>query len=204
MTINRVFGSGGGEIAHKLGERLGVKVYNKIILHKLEEEYHLTWEELEHIKGQKIGWWEEFCRFYKQFGAMANSYQEVDDKVTSLQVYQTEKRILQKLAERESCIILGRSGFHIFRKDPTATKILILADEDARVERVMSKTDMKDKDVRKLMVKIDKARETYTQSFAQCSRYDARNYDLVVNVTGMNVADAVEFIYNFLKEKGKV
>ena len=89
ITINREAGSGGKEIAEKLGELLGVKVYGKEILATIREKYNLTEEDVEKIKATKPGWWADFCRFYKQFGttaAIAYESFEVDSK----QLYQEE------------------------------------------------------------------------------------------------------------------
>ena len=60
ITINREAGSGGKEIATKLGELLGVKVYGKEILASILEKYNLTNEDAEKIKATKPGWWADF------------------------------------------------------------------------------------------------------------------------------------------------
>ena len=94
ITINRESGSGGKEIATKLGELLGVKVYGKEILATIREKYNLTEEDVEKIKATKPGWWADFCRFYKQFGttaAIAYESFEVDSK----QLYQEEEQLLK-------------------------------------------------------------------------------------------------------------
>ena len=85
ITINREAGSGGKEIATKLGELLGVKVYGKEILASIREKYHLTNEDIEEIKAAKPGWWSDFCRFYKQFGTTAAiAYESFEDESSQL------------------------------------------------------------------------------------------------------------------------
>ena len=54
ITINREAGSGGSEIAYKLGELLGVKVYGREILASIHEKYNLSEEEIEKIKATKL------------------------------------------------------------------------------------------------------------------------------------------------------
>lgn len=201
VTINRVFGSGGGEIARKLGKKLGVNVYGKEVLKQLVEKFNLTETELEKIKAQKTSWWSDIVLFYNQFDSLGNPYTDFNAEVTSLQLYNAEAQLLKEISDRESCVIIGRSGFHIFRNDDNAVKILILADREECIKRVMKNTDMDEKSVEKLMDRIDISRENYTKSFAECSRYEARNYDLVINVSGMKVDEAVDFIYNYVKVK---
>ena len=92
IAINREFGSGGREIAYKLGELLGVNVYDKAILDTLTSKFNLTVEEMQRIKATKPNWWNDFCRFYQQFGAVGQGgYTQPEDReLTSQQIYLAE------------------------------------------------------------------------------------------------------------------
>ena len=200
ITINRESGSGGKEIAEKLGELLGVKVYGKEILASIREKYNLSEEELEKVKATKQGWWADFCRFYKQFGTTAAIAFE-SFEVDSRQLYYEEAKILKELAAQESCIIVGRTGFHIFKDDPNAMRLLIIANPECRVKRLMEKQGVDEKGAREIMERTDKARENYTKAFAETSRYDARNYDIVLNVSGFTTDQVAQFLAeNVLKK----
>lgn len=200
ITINREAGSGGKEIATKLGELLGVKVYGKEILASILEKYNLTNEDAEKIKATKPGWWADFCRFYKQFGttaAIAYDSFEVDSK----QLYIEEEQILRNLASQESCIIVGRTGFHIFKDNPDAMRLLIIANPECRVKRLMDRQGVNEEGARDIMERADKARENYTKSFAGTSRYDARNYDMVLNVSGFTTDQVARFLAENVRRK---
>ena len=193
ITINREAGSGGKEIATKLGELLGVKVYGKEILASIREKYHLTNEDVEEIKAAKPGWWSDFCRFYKQFGTTAAiAYESFE--VDSSQLYEEEAKILKELVAQESCIIVGRTGFHVFKDNPNAMRILIIANPECRVKRLMERQNVDEKGAREIMERADKARENYTKAFAGVSRYDARNYDMVLNVSGFTTDQIAQFL----------
>ena len=203
IAINREFGSGGGEIARKLGELLGLKVYDKAILNKLTTDFNLTVEEIENIKAKKVGWWSDFCRFYQQYGTgsmMSGTILE-DREITSRQIYLAEARILRELAEQESCIIIGRSGFHVFKDNPNALKIFLIANEETRVKRIMQKYNMDEKTAEKNIQEADKSRETFTQTFAGVSRYDARNYDFVFNVSNIPTTLVAQFLADNVRKK---
>ena len=203
IAINREFGSGGREIAYKLGELLGVNVYDKTILNTLTSKFNLTVEEMQRIKATKPNWWNDFCRFYQQFGAAARGgyAQEEDREVTSQQIYLAEEQILRDLAEQESCVIIGRTGFHIFRDHPNAMKIFFIADKKARVKRVMEKYALDEDAASKRIVKIDGARDNYTKTIAGVSRYDARNYDFVFNVTQFPTEHVAQFLAENINKK---
>ena len=200
ITINREAGSGGKEIAEKLGKLLGIKVYGKEILASIREKYELSEEEVEKIKATKPGWWADFCRFYKQFGttaAIAYETFEVDSK----KLYQEEETLLKEIAAQESCIIVGRTGFLIFKDNPDAMRLLLIADPEARVKRLMQKQHVDEKEAREIMERTDKARENYTKSFAGTSRYDARNYDMVFNVTPFTTDQVAQFLAENVRKK---
>ena len=202
ISINREFGSGGREIAQKLSELLDVKIYDKAFLATIREKFDLTEEEAEKIKAEKTNWWSEFCRFYKQFGVTPN-FNEQPLEVTSKQLYHAEAKALRDLAEQESCIIVGRSGFHVFKDTPDTVKIFLIADMEHRVKRIMEKYNINEKEARKLIDDTDKARENYTKTFAGTSRYDARNYDLVINVSPFTTDQVAQFLAHNLRLKYK-
>lgn len=207
VTIGREFGTGGRRIAQELGELLGVKVYDRKLLDALKEKYHLTQEEMDSIKAKRLTWWDEFASFYQQAQAWANRpyYESVYvPNVTSELLYEEEARILKALAERESCVVLGRTGFHIFRDEPTAFKVFLIADKPFRRDKVARRLNINEGSADLLITKVDEARETFTLTFSDRSRYDARNYDLVLNVSGLEPKSVAQFIADCLKQRGLI
>ena len=201
ITINRENGSGGREIARRLGEMLGLKVYDKSILEEIVQKYKLNKEEIERIKAQKTNLWSDFCQFYRQFSAAGNSYQNEDRKITSRELYYAEAQIMRNLASQESCIIVGRSGFHVFKDNPDALSIFIIADREARIKRIAQKEGVDEKTADKLIEKTDAARDNFTRTFAGTSRYDARNYDITLNVSRFSTEAIAAFLAENIKSK---
>ncbi|MBR6438706.1 MAG: cytidylate kinase-like family protein [Bacteroidales bacterium] len=155
ITINREFGTGGREIAHKLGNILGVKVYDKNVL---------------------------------------DTDMGFDQNVTSKKMYQAEEKILKEIAAKESCVIVGRAGFHIFKDYPNAVKIFLIADFDARTKNLCEKLDLSESEARKMVKDIDERREKFTKKYTGVSRYDAHNYDFVINVTNIPTYHVAVFL----------
>ena len=164
VTIGREFGTGGRQIAVELAKILGVEVYDKGLLRQLEDRYNLTQEEIDKVKAMKKSWWFE---------------------TISQDLYNDEEFIVRSLAEKESCVILGRTGFHIFRDNPNAFKVFLIADKPFRRDKVARRLNINEGSADLLIDKVDEARENFTHTFSGTSRYDARNYDLVLNVAGL-------------------
>lgn len=180
ITINREFGAGGRQIADLLGQQLGLKVYDRHFLETVKEKHHLSSEEMERIKAEKPSWW--------------NS-----PSVTSEQLYEEEKQILLSIAEQDSCIILGRTGFHIFRDNPDAVKIFLIADKNYRRDRVARRLNTTDGNADLVIERVDRARENFAFTFSGKSRYDVHNYDLIINVTNRQPEQVVKAIIDYIK-----
>lgn len=193
ITINRECGSGGGEIAHLLGEKLGLKVYGRTLLESVARQFSISPEEMDRIKAQKSSWWSDFCRFYQQFGAAGYRPGAITE-ATPMSVYYAEERLLRELSEQESCIIVGRAGFHIFRDNPDAIHLLIIADRDARISRIAKKQNLSADEAARVVDDVDKARDTFVKNVASTSRHDARNYSACLNVTGLDPNGVAEFL----------
>jgi cytidylate kinase len=200
ITINRESGSGGGEIARLLGEKLGLKVYGRAILQSVADYFNTTLEDMDRVKAQKANWWNDFCKFYRQFDTTSRSGDSYPE-ATPLTLYYAEARLLRGLAEQESCIIVGRAGFHIFRDNPNALHLLIMADRDARITRIANKQNLSTEEAARVIDETDKARDTFVKTVADTSRYDARNYDFVLNVTNMPTDAVAQFLADNIRKK---
>lgn len=201
ITISRECGTGGREIANRLGEKLGLRVYDKTILEEVSEKYNLTKQEIDRIKAKKINLWDDFCQFYRQFGAVGNSYQPESRKVTSRELYYTESQIMRNLASQESCIILGRCGFSVFKDHPEAVKIFIHADRETRIRRIMATKGLDEKAAVDYIEEVDKARENFANYFANNSLYDTRNFDFSINVSRFTLESVADFLADNIRQR---
>ena len=205
ITINRELGSGGRTVGEKLAEKLGVSFYDKALIKALEEKYHLTVEEIEKLKGRKHGWWADFKRVIGIGQGVANSSQyykvemgEEPDLLTTDEMYKAEKEIVKGIAADESCVIAGRSAFYILTDQPNRLSILIQASMDHRIERVMRKQGVSREEAEKIIKKVDKMRENYVSHYTKTSRYDTRNYDLVISMDGKTEDEVAEMICQYI------
>ena len=207
ITINRELGSGGRSIGEKLAKRLGVPFYDKALIQQLKEKYGLSTEEIERLKGQQHNWWADFKRSLKLMPSYAapqyiSGKTAMPDFLITDDIFQTETEILKGIADDGSCVIAGRSGFHIFRDHPNHLSILIQASMDYRVSRLMKKQSISAEEARKIIDEVDEGRENYVKKYTGSSRYDTRNYQLVINVDGHTEDEIVEMILMYLGTSG--
>ncbi len=202
ITINRELGSGGRTVGRILAEKLGVPYYDKALTKPLEEKFDMSIDQIERLKGNNRSWWENIKRVLILGESAANSSEYYDEEnkelVTSEAVLKAEKEILQSIANEESCVIAGRSAFFVTNGHQNRLNVLIQASMDHRVKRVMAKQGLTEKEAKKIIKEVDETREEYMKNNAHTSRYDTRNYDLVIKMDGKTEEDAVNVILAFI------
>jgi cytidylate kinase len=203
ITINRELGSGGRTIGRLLAEKLDVPFYDKAVIKALQEKYHLTIHEIERLKGRKHSWWADVERILKIDGGMSMNYYlpqkgNAPDLLTTDEMFKTETQILQDLAAEKSCVVAGRSGFHVFREHPNHLSILIQASMEYRIKRVTRKHNCTEDEARKTIDKVDKMRENYVKKYTGTSRYDTRNYQLVITADGKTEEEIANIIMQYI------
>ena len=203
ITINREVGSGGRTVGRKLSERLNVKYFDKAIVDGLTEKFGLSIECIEKIKSQKKSWWNDFNNYYQTLINSASLPMEAEVKLDNATMFETEKRILSELAEQSSCVIAGRTGFMIFREWPNHLNIFIQASMEHRVQRVMRRQNVSEEEARDIIARMDTSRETYIKKYEDTSRYDTRNYQLVISMDDLSEDDAVEVIMEYINRTSK-
>lgn len=205
ITINRELGSGGRTVGRKLSEKLGVPFYDKWLINELKSKFNISTEEVEKVKGGNSSWWREMLNSAIYMGERMSEINSVPHPpmdtyhlVTTDDMYKVETEIFSHLADNESCIVAGRTGFYVFRNHPNHLSILIQASMPFRVERVMRKQNMTEDEARKTIEKVDKMRENYVKKFTKTSRYDTRNYDLVISADNKLEDEIVDLIMEYI------
>jgi cytidylate kinase len=203
ITINRELGSGGRTIGEKLAKRLDVPFYDKALIQGLKEKYDLTTEEIERLKGQKHNWWADFKRSLKIMPNYAaprfiSDKNAIPDFLITDDIFQSETEILKGIADDESCVIAGRSGFFVFRDHPNHLSILIQAKMDYRINRLETKRGISREEAQRIINEVDKGRENYVKKYTGTSRYDTRNYDIVLNADKHTEDEIVDLIIQYI------
>ena len=203
ITINREVGSGGRTVGRKLAETLGVKYCDKAVIDGLTKKFGLTPERIEEIKAQKKSWWNDINNYYQTLVNSTSQPMEAEVKLDNATMFETEKRIQQELAEQTSCVIAGRTGFMVFREWPNHLSVFIQASMDYRIKRIMDRQNVSMDEARDIIAKIDATREAYIKKYEDTSRYDTRNYQLVISMDGLTEDDAAQIILDYINRTSK-
>ena len=197
ITISRQFGTGGHEIGAEIARRLGVKLLDKQILNEVAKRIPVVEDAMEKIEARNPLWRDDFTNFYRNYMAKAE-YDGAEQDQTSHELFDAQCAAIKQIAQKESCVIVGRCGFYIFKDHPNALHVFITASMPNRIERIMRKQGLTRTEAANLAKGIDEARENYIQRFAGVSRYDARNYDLVLNSDGHTEEQLADLILSYI------
>lgn len=199
VTINRQFGTGGHEIATELAKSLGVKLIDKQILQAVAKKFNLSEQKALELENKRPSWWEDFSRFYQSFIDL-NQYNGVERDITSRQLFYAQAAEIKRIAKEESCVVVGRCGFNIFKEHPNALRIFLHSSLSHRLTRVMSKYQVDEEQARIMIEDNDYTRELYTKTFTSCDWYDGRNYNIVLDITSMSNSQVVDLLLRFINE----
>ena len=205
ITISRTVGSGGRTIGRKLAERLGVRFSDKELIDALQNKFNLTAESIEELKGKKKRWLDDFIQMVAPVpmsgllvSGESDYVSEYNSTLSVNDVFEAEKEILNGIADEGSCVIAGRSGFFVLKDRPNKVDILITASRENRIARIMSKQNLSYEKAAQVLDSVDKARDNYVLRYTGQSRYDARNYHIVLNMDYITEDQAVAMILSYL------
>ncbi|MBR0047809.1 MAG: cytidylate kinase-like family protein [Prevotella sp.] len=193
ITISRQFGTGGHEIGMGLAERLGVKLLDKQILNEVARKMYVVEDAVEKIEARNPLWRDDFTNFYRSYMS-GMEYNGSEQDQTSHTLFKAQAEAIRQIASQESCVIIGRCGFDIFRNHPNALKIFIHSSVDVRKRRIVEKYGLDEQDAAAMIVDNDYSRELYTKTFTGAEWTDARNYDISLDVRKFGINGAVEFL----------
>ena len=205
ITISREVGSGGRTIGRKLAAKLGVRFSDKDLIAALQKKLNLTADSIEELKGKKKRWLDDFIQMVAPVpmsGMLVDGdsdyISEYNLSLSVNDVFEAEREILNGIADEGSCVIAGRSGFFVLKDRPNKVDILITASRDKRIARIMEKQNLSRQKAEEVIDSVDKARDNYVQRYTGQSRYDARNYHIVLNMDYITEDQAVEMILSYL------
>ena len=198
ITIGREFGSGGKYIAEELSKRLGIKLYDEELLERVSEEKGIDIKLLEQAdEKQKNSFW--YTLAMSSF-SNTDSVNSLTDLPTEDRIFIEEAKVIEELADTESCIIVGRCSNAILKDKYNVVNIFVYSsDFDFKVKRKIKLENIDEKAAIKLIHKTDKDREAYYNYFSNEKWGDRNGYDLSIDTSKLKMEDAIELIEKYVR-----
>ena len=201
IAIGREYGSGGYEIAKKVADKLGIKMYDKELVSLVAKNSGMSEDILHEVDETATN---SFL-YALSSGAFAGT-SVLSSGIASLPItdkaFINASQIIKEIAEKEPCVIIGRCAESILAGREKLLTVFIHADMEKRIKRI-EETENKTRDEAiALIKKTDKKRAAYHNYYSD-TRWGARNaYDLCLN-SGLGIDVLVDIIVAAAKDMEK-
>ena len=172
ITISREFGSGGRFIGEEVAKKLGIAYYDKNIINEIAEKSGLSPEYIQ-----------ENAELSPKKGLFAYAFagRDVTGKSVEDLVYEAQRKVILELAEKESCVIIGRNADYILKDRDDVMNIFIHGDMPEKTQRIMRLHNVEAQEAAKMMADTDKRRMTNYNFYTEQKWGYASNYTLCLN-----------------------
>ncbi len=190
VTIARQFGSLGRPIARKVSEKLGIEYYDRDIVELTAKNLNLPVSAISDA--------EESAK-----SAFFNMNYPLGMGTTAIQdsIFAAQRKIIVNLAEKESCIIVGRCADHILRDCRNIINVFIYAPYEARLVNCVERLDMRLDEAKRMIASVDKARESYHRHYCGYSMSDKDYKHIMLDSSLLGVDGTCEVLADMIKKK---
>jgi cytidylate kinase len=196
ITIARQYGSGGREVGQKLAQILGVKCYDRSLLSLAAEKSGLSEEALHHADEKAAS------SLLYTLVMSSNMYHSNVDRFNvpiNDKLFCVQSEIIRDIAQRESCVIVGRCADYVLAEHPRVVRVFLYADFENRVKKICAEESISEADARERIVKTDKRRANYYNYYSGQKWGKIDNYDLALSTDKLGPEGTARFIVEYAR-----
>ncbi len=194
ITIARGYGSGGKTIGKMLSKELGIPYYDRELLRFASEESGIN-ERLFGLADEKA----KGSLFKKKADYRVEPLPpESDEFVSDDNLFNYQAKIIRQLAEKESCVIVGRCADFVLQDYDYVTRVFIFANRENCIRNVVEMYGKTPKEAEKIIEKTDRIRSAYYKYHTGHAWDNARNYDLCLDSGCLGYQKCVDIIKEYI------
>ena len=171
ITIGCEYGAGGPEIGKRIAQALGIEFYDRDLVDKVVEQIGVDRDLVKKADaGSNV-----LYSFETQYGPR---YANLTNRV----IY-NQFEVIQKFAEKSSCVIIGRSADYILKdsKDIKLLRAFIYAPDEIRIQNIMKSHSLSESDAKILLLEKDKRYHKRHLALTGANRGDRHNRDMLID-----------------------
>ncbi len=196
VAIGRQFGCGAREIGQIVARELGFGYYDKELLTEAAKQSGISAEFLESTDERAP---QVLTQLWSTItGYNAGSYFMGEGQE---QIFAAQAQVMRHIAERHSCVIVGRCADFLLRNHARVVSVFLHATLDDRVARIIERGDAPDeKSARALALKENKLRAAYYNFYTDQRWGDAATYDLCVNASRLGTEATAAMLVSYIRQ----
>ncbi len=188
ITVSREYGSGGRYVGRLIAEKLGIKLYDKEFIEKVAEKTGFSEEYIESNEQKRDALAVLNNGFYSEFN-------------NSDELFIEESKLIKEVAEKESCVIIGRCADFILKDMENVIKVFIHSNMEDKIKRATEIYGLDKAKAEKEIKRIDKQRANHYKYYTEKEWNDSANYDISINSDTLGVEKTAELICQIVEEK---
>lgn len=200
ITIGRQYASGGHAIAKELSKILNIKMYDKELIDLSCKETGLSEEILKAYDEKPTN------SFLYSLSLGAYSFEHTLQGPATIplvdRVFATQADIIKRIAEKESCIFVGRCANSVLKDYDNVLSVFIHTDIERRIDRVCEFNNCTRAVASEEIRKADKKRANYYNYFSDFKWGNATDYDLCLD-SRIGYDNAAQLIAFFAEHHNK-
>ena len=195
-TIGREFGSGGKAVGEALAKRLGIKLYDKELLQQAAKDSGFCEEIFENHDEKPTS---SFLYSLVMDTYSVGSYNSSPflDMPLNHKIFLAQFETIKKIADRESCVIVGRCADYALADYPDCINIFIHSDMENRVKAVSKRLNITENKAKDLIQKKDKQRASYYNYYSSKRWGDSSSYHLTLDAGKLGIDGCIDMILKF-------
>ncbi|MDR1644554.1 MAG: cytidylate kinase-like family protein [Tannerellaceae bacterium] len=201
LTIGRQFGSGGREIGKKLADALNITFYDKELITLAAHESGLCPEVFEKADEKASAGLSHVLSIGMPY--VGNYYTPYADILSNEGLFKIQSDVIRKLAETESCVIVGRCADYILRNNPRCISFFIHDKIEERIQRTAARLQITAGEAKERIVKTDKSRAAYYDYFTNKTWGMSSSYHFSIEASALGIDETVRFMIHFIEHYGE-
>ena len=201
ITISRMFGSGGSEVAARVADTLGWTLLDNALVERVAARLGRTPVEVQAIEERVPSLAERLA------DALALGSPEIVSPALSAPLPPTEERLLEVTEHviddaiaRGPVVLVGRGAQSYLAQRTDALHVFCYAPKSALVARVVKREGIPADEAARRVDETNKRREQYVRRYWQRSWYAPENYHLCVNTDWLGIDGAADLIVKVARE----
>lgn len=190
VTIARQFGSLGRPIAQKVSEELDIEYYDRDLVDLAAKRLNLPVSTISDVEENAKS------AFFNMSYPLGMATTEIQDSI-----FAAQSKIITSLAEKESCIIVGRCSDYILKDSKNIINIFIYATYAARLRNCVERLNMQPSEAKKMIADVDKARESYHRHYCGYSMADKDYKHVMLDSSLLGVDGTCDVLVDIIKKK---
>lgn len=203
ITISRKLGCGGSYVGQLIAGRLGIKYVDREVLHLLAAKEFGCDEETIAARAERVSsFWERVLGGLTLGAADAPYSPPPLRNFSDKQLFDTQTRILRKVATETDCVVIGWAGVHVLRRHPGTFSAFFHAPLDFRIDRVMRLYHAPTKEAARDMIhESDRSRKKYFESMTGHYWACAEDFQLVIDTSLLPLEEIADKIIELAGKK---